>query len=219
MKIYAAKAENAAAVREDSLIAMLDKDRQDKVHRITNQAQRMTSIYAGLLLRYAYLEEGYLQTDWDKVQIVQEEHGKPRIAGADSFAYSLSHSGHWVICAVDQRAVGADIQQMRPERLAVAKRFYHDTEYERLCRIEEEKVRTKHFYCMWAAKESYAKLTGRGIGAGIDGYLTQEHYNQIQDIKGGCTAFMKIYEEIPEYMVSVCSFEKAFPERLTIVTL
>ena len=102
-------------------------------------------------------------------------------------------------------------------RMQMAKRFYHEKEYKYLCNITEEELRKLNFYQMWAAKESYAKLTGRGIGAGISKYLVQENYEQITDCEEKVTAFLKIYHSIPEYVVSISSYKKKSPQHISIL--
>ncbi len=216
MKIYAARVENVALSQEE-LAAMLDSERRDKIHRMKNESERNRSIYAGLLLRYAFLKEGYTQDEWKQIKVKAGQYGKPELAGYSQFQYSLSHSGDWVICAVDNSPVGADVQQMKPYRMQMAKRFYHEKEYEYLCNITEEKLRKLNFYQMWAAKESYAKLTGRGIGAGISKYLVQENYEQITDCDMAVTAFMKIYHSIPDYVVSISSGKENFPQHISVL--
>ena len=64
---------------------------------------------------------------------------------------------------------------------------------------------------------SYAKLTGRGIGAGISKYLVQENYEQITDCEEKVTAFLKIYHSIPEYVVSISSYKKKSPQHISIL--
>lgn len=216
MRIYAAKVEHMESVQEE-LISLLDSNRRDKIHRIKNEAERNRSIYAGLLLRYAFLKEGRTQSEWSQITITTGQYGKPELTGYGEFHYSLSHSGEWVICAVDNRPIGVDIQQMRPYRIQLAKRFYHEKEYEYLCNITDENLRKMNFYQMWAAKESYAKLTGRGIGAGINKYLVEENYEQITDCDEMVTAFMKIYHSIPDYVVSVSSYERTFSQQIGIL--
>lgn len=217
MKVYAARADRAEAAGWEALLALLDSKRRDKVHRIKNEAERNRSIYAGLLLRYAFLEAGYTKQEWQNIQIAEKEHGKPYFTGYDDFCYSLSHSGDWVLCATDAEPVGADIQQLRPYRIALAKRFYHEKEYQYLKEMTQEADQCSHFYKMWAAKESYAKLTGRGIGGGISNYITDKNYKWITDIMTGKTAFMRIYEAVPDHIISVCSFKDDIPKQLQVV--
>ena len=218
MKIYASRVKDMEENLEDSVFSMLDSSRRDKVHRMRNRTERNRSITAGLLLRYAFLREGYTVQDWLEVQIEQGKYGKPMLKGYDKLHYSLSHSGDWVVCGVDSEPIGIDIQQMRPYRLELAARFYHEREYQHLRAVTNEEQRCIQFYQMWAAKESYAKLTGRGIGGGIDRYLTEENYRQICDQYTQVSAFMKIYHTISDHIVSVSSYQNEFPEQIMIIT-
>ncbi len=203
---------------ENKLPAMLDNERREQISRYVREQDKERSICAGLLLRHGFLEWGYTEDEWKQVKVIREAHGKPRLESYPDFHYSLSHSGEWVICAVDDAQIGVDIQEMKEIKLALARRFYHPDEYERLIGIEKQELQRKEFYTMWAAKESYVKLTGRGIGEGIRQYVTEHSYQQMQDEKGNWLADIKIYETIPDYIVCVCTREEAKAGQLEIVS-
>lgn len=203
------------------LCTLLDRNRQETVLSLRNRKEKERSICAGLLLRYAFLEAGYGIKDWRQVQIEKEVYGKPYIKGYDDFQYSLSHSGEWIVCAVDMMPVGADIQEMRSWKMQLAKRFYHADEYDRLLAIKENDSdrRTREFYSIWTAKESVVKWNGRGIGAGISGYVTAQDYSHVYDINESQIVHIRLYNELEGYMTCVCSKAGSFPDKLKIVNL
>lgn len=215
MRIYAAAVLESDAVRR---IPLLDKCRQERLSAIRHQGEYLRSISAGLLLRHVFLRSGYSQEQWRQARITYGEYGKPHIKGVEDFRYSISHSEGWVICAAAQTPVGADIQRKRPWRLQTAKRFYADTEYDRIVRQETEAARTECFYKMWTAKESCVKLTGRGLGAGISQYVTDADFRNIR-IEGDCLFPIRIYDTITDYTVCVCSEGALFPEEMMFVDL
>ncbi len=217
MKIYAANTAWIRTENEEKLLAMLDEERRERVKRLKRQQDRERGICAGLLLRHGFLEQGYTKEEWEQVEVALGPYGKPALKGYANFHYSLSHSGEWVVCAVDTAPVGVDIQVMKEVKLTLAKRFYHAKEYERLIAINYEELQKKEFYAMWAAKESYVKLTGRGIGEGIEQFVTEHTYQQMQDEAGERLADIKIYETIPDYIVCVCTREMTKAEQLEIV--
>ena len=219
MKIYAAKTCEAGEENIDKLWELLDSDRQKKVSTLKIAREKERSITAGLLLRFAFLEAGYSEQEWQQVRIEQEAHGKPYLKGYDDFHYSLSHSGRWIICVVDHVPVGCDIQEMEPWKLQIAKRFYSREEYDRLLAIEDSDYagRTKQFYQMWAAKESVVKLSGRGIGQGIDQYVTDADFGFVRDMETGQKIPIRLYDEIEGYAVCVCSEAGTFPDQITRV--
>lgn len=220
MKIYAARVCEIPDGLCGRLFPLLDRRRQEKVTALKNEKERLRSIYAGLLLRHAFLAEGHCEEMWQRIEIVEGSHGKPYLPNCTDFYYSLSHSGEWVICAVDDIETGADIQEVGALKLAVAKRFYSDEEYHRLLQYQSEPDRqTMDLYRIWAAKESCVKLTGRGIGAGIHRYVTDSAYTHINDIEENTLYFVRLYESIQGYVICVCSSRECFPEHIIITDL
>lgn len=217
MKIYAAKVCEIPIRLYEQLPDLLDSKRLEKISSLKHDKERLRSIYAGLLLRCAFLREGYDEDLWRHVEIMTGSYGKPYILNCKDFFYSLSHSGEWVMCAVDDEETGADIQEIRESKMAVAKRFYSDEEYNRLLTYESDKDRqTTELYRMWTAKESCVKLTGRGIGAGISGYITDNTYTHIIDTQT-CSQFsIRLYENIGGYIICVCSRRGSFPKGIII---
>lgn len=219
MKLYAAKIREISDRLWERLFPLLDRKRQEKTVALKQEKERLRSIYAGLLLRYAFLEEGYSEEMWQHIEIVEGSHGKPYLSNGTDFFYSLSHSGEWAVCAVDDMETGVDVQKVGALKLAVAKRFYSREEYRRLLRYESEPDRqTMDLYRIWAAKESCVKLTGRGIGAGIQRYVTDSAYTHINDTEEKNFFFIRLYEEIQDYIICACSKRECFPEHIIMIT-
>lgn len=214
MQIYTAKIHKLQAVEEERLCGLLDGDRIQKVSGIKSSKERERSIFAGLLLRYAFLQAGYSSEVWRRAVIARGTYGKPYLKEYPKFHYSLSHSGEWVVCAADTMPIGIDIQEMKPWKLTLAKRFYHEEEYNRLLALEGEDQdrQTEEFYSMWTAKESAVKLDGRGIGAGIGQYVTDKDYNNICDRVNKQTYYTRRYDMLKGYMICVCSEAEFFPD-------
>lgn len=90
---------------------------------------------------------------------------KPRLVGGPPLHFSVSHSGGRWVCAFGPRPLGLDLQQHRPCRVeALARRFFHPQEVEWLARCG---FAPEEFFRLWAAKESFVKLSGRGFGSGF----------------------------------------------------
>jgi 4'-phosphopantetheinyl transferase len=213
VKIYVSKAIEGY---DDGVIALLDLERKKKVERLKHEKEKLRSISAGLLLRYAYLEENKDGADWKNISIKEGQYGKPYIEGDETFKYSLSHSGDYVLCATDNDDIGADIQEMKSYKMAMAKRFFEKSEYNRIDKcIEEDRI--KEFYRVWTAKESAVKYSGRGMGEGIEHIVTNDSYSVIKNIALEEELKIKLYDEIEGYMVCVCSKGNNFPSGLKLV--
>ena len=220
MKIYAAKVCEIPEHFFGRLFDVMDKKRIEKVRALRNEKERLRSIYAGLLLRYAFLQEEYGDKLWRQIEISEGCYGKPYVSNCKDFFYSLSHSGEWVVCAVDNVETGVDIQKVGELKLAVAKRFYASEEYDRLLHYDFDKNRqTAELYRMWTAKESCVKLTGRGIGAGISKYVTDSAYTHIMNREENSQFYIKLYECISGYMICVCSERERFPHNIILTDI
>lgn len=85
---------------------------------------------------------------------------KPFFTHTDHLQFSVSHSGGVWACAFGCEPVGLDVQLRRSCRSmeGIARRFFHPDE-----RAHLEENGYADFFQVWAAKESYVKLTGQGI--------------------------------------------------------
>ncbi len=157
----------------------VDKVRREKAEKIQNARNRAASLGAGLLLqkmlrdyekqiplqevKRCSMEELLAETDRPaSVRYLFGEKGKPEIEGFPLY-FSLSHSGKYVICAVSEQKIGADIQKYeKVEERKLAKRFFTGEEYQLLEQSNEEQ-RQALFFTLWTQKEAYGKLTGQGV--------------------------------------------------------
>ncbi len=86
---------------------------------------------------------------------------KPLLADAPGIGFNLSHSGQWAVCALCAAPVGVDIQQERPLRRNLLRRFA-PAEQALLEALPDEE-RQAAFYDLWCLKEAFCKCTGDGL--------------------------------------------------------
>ena len=113
-----------------------------------------------------------------KLALAYGPHGKPYLTSHPALEISLSHAGHMALCAISEQEVGADIQDHRPlseERMMqLARRFYAPEEQALLETAgaaassppgapAPSNAQKELFFRIWAAKEAYAKYTGKGL--------------------------------------------------------
>lgn len=216
MKIYAARITDLGIPME-KMIEKLDSDRQGKIARLQRQEDKMRSICAGGLLRFAMMQEGCSQEEWKQLEIRKGENGKPFIVGKDKACFSLSHSGEWVVCAIHMYQIGIDLQERRVMRKAVAHRFYSQRENEWLNEVENEEERRLLFYQMWCAKESYGKMTGEGIAKGLRHMEVDRSLTRIKNTDTKKDAKLKMYELAENYCLCVCIEQGEFAQKVTFI--
>lgn len=125
--------------------------RREIFDRLRNENARQESLCAGLLFAHA-VERCGLSRD---AAVTRLPAGKPVLADAAGLWFSLSHSGRYILCAVSGRPVGADVQEIRPVRAGMARRF-HPAEREWLESLPEEE-RNAALFRLWTRKEAWVK--------------------------------------------------------------
>ncbi len=106
--------------------------------------------------------------------ILRTPAGKPYFAELP-LCYSVSHSADFVILAASDRPIGADVEQIRPLNLGVAKRFFASREQSYVFggapkpadfdmpKSEQSAELLGRFYEIWTKKEAFFKQRGTGI--------------------------------------------------------
>lgn len=126
---------------------------------------RMLSLAAGALLHHALAEAGVR----DPV-FTRGPRGKPALAGRDDVHFNLSHAGQRVLCAVSDRAVGCDVEQVTDIEPEVARRFFTPEEYACLLAQRGPDRQQAMFFRLWTLKESFMKATGLGMALPLDAF-------------------------------------------------
>ncbi len=94
-----------------------------------------------------------------------KEYGKPFIKDLPEVHFSITHSGGFWVCAIGEREVGLDLQEVRDRNTEpIARRFFHPSEIAWLRSHSDP----DEFFRIWASKESYVKYTGEGLTKGLD---------------------------------------------------
>ena len=81
-------------------------------------------------------------------EVAREPGGKPYFPGHPEICFNISHSRGAAVCALHDRPVGVDVEQVRPAPPRLAKG------------MEDEA-----FFRLWTAKEATVKRRGLGIAA------------------------------------------------------
>lgn len=183
----------------------VDEVRRKKTERLKGTGAKAASLGAGMLLQKMAMDltEGVENTDILfleedellavlQVRMLREqaspfplsyeygEQGKPQIVNFPK-KFNLSHSGDYVVCAVGDGEVGADIQKWVPYKERTAERFFAPTEWKLLQELPASQ-RTELFYRLWSRKEAYGKYTGQGIGSAVGEDFSDEQNWQEKQI-------------------------------------
>ncbi|MCD8087870.1 MAG: 4'-phosphopantetheinyl transferase superfamily protein [Oscillospiraceae bacterium] len=178
--------------------------RRERVAGLRRPAAQEESIWTGLLWRWAMEVNGF-DPDMD---ISCLPAGKPVAADGTVF-FSLSNSGPLVLCAIGNAPVGADVQQTRPVKLTIARRFHPEEQTWLTAQPETEQERA--FFRLWTRKEAWVKA------ASNEEFLSLSQYNVIKSLPEW--VFMDynviVKNVSSRCMAALCSRGEALPAALT----
>ena len=132
-------------------------DRRAQVDGIANPQAQKRTICAEWLTKTMLSEISGIAAE--EISLARDKRGKPYVKNLP-FHFSVSHSGDFVACAVSDRPVGLDLEQVRACDISAAKRICSPKELEYILTAEDSLTR---FFRVWTAKEAYVKMTGEGI--------------------------------------------------------
>lgn len=165
--------------------ARMDSERQRKADAYRRGDDRKRCVASDHLARTMIAQA--LGVGEGTIRFQKDENGKPYAVDLP-IHFNVSHSGNFVVCAVDTRPVGIDIEQIRSIRPALVKKVCTDSEQVYVEDGGEDML--MRFFEVWTSKEAWFKYTGTGI-TDLKNVDTMEHIRKV-----GCTY-------IEDYVVSI----------------
>lgn len=143
------------------LLGFADAQKRERIER-QRAGHRADSMAVGAALA-KYMIQTRFGIPASRQRIEYGEHGKPYLPDYPDVHFNISHSDEYIVCAVCDRAVGIDIQTVREYNSALAERYFSDEE---ITFIEQSGNKALAFTTVWAQREAYGKMLGRGIYLG-----------------------------------------------------
>jgi 4'-phosphopantetheinyl transferase len=138
-------------------LELLPVERREKVIRYRNLYDKKLSIVVYLLLKYAMkIEYGII----DEFEFNYGYNGKPYLKDYPNIFFNLSHCNSGAVCVLAECEIGIDIQNIIPFDWNLANKVCCNEEL-KVLKISNNKERD--FCKMWACKESYIKMIGKGL--------------------------------------------------------
>lgn len=220
MKIFALKSlEPVDDLTFRNLLASVSSEKQERIKQLSKLEDAKRALLADILVRSIIANE--LKISRSRIEFEYNRYGKPYLKKNSFLHFNISHSGHWIVCAIDNKPVGIDIEKIIPVDLEIAAQFFSDEEY-RLLMAKSPEVRKQFFFDLWTLKESYIKAVGEGLSTPLKSFTVSfsgkdeiviESENKLQNWN------LKQYYLDPEYKMSVCATHKSFPDNVIIVKL
>src|SRR5919199_2609190 len=157
--VHVARADVAAAA---SAADTLPADERARAQRFRRSEPRARYLAGRVLLREL------LRRCPDAAQdapLTPSAQGKPRLHGAGSPGFSISHAGDVVLVALGRGEVGVDVEAPRPhlDGLALARRLLPPHDAQHLAAVPADS-RPGAFLVLWTRHEAALKCRGVGLG-------------------------------------------------------
>lgn len=145
------------------LMQFVPEEKRERIlrQRVKQNADNM--LVGAVLAKYMLLK--YFQIPFSKQHISYGRCGKPYLRDYPNAHFNISHSGQFVACAVCDRPIGVDIQEIVSYRRNVAKCVFSPEEFSQ---IESSLDRSAEFTKFWTQKEAYLKMLGIGFSDCLD---------------------------------------------------
>lgn len=202
-----------------SLLQYVSFDKQQRINAFRDRRDSQLVLMADLLIRAVACR--YLSIKNDYLDFRINEYGKPYIYGSNYFYYNLSHSGRWVVCAVNHDQVGIDIEEIVPIELDIAQNYLSKKEITYIVK-KPEVERAEAFYVILTLKESYIKAMGYGLSKNLNSFtvkIISKNSATITKLSGNSSAFLRQYKIDEGYRLFLCAFENCFPEQIQLVDI
>ena len=199
----------------DRLYALVPEHRQKKIDRMRFEKDKRLSLGAFALLQKGLRDWGICDRE---PALSYGENGKPFLRDYPSVFFNLSHSGERVMCAIGDCEVGCDVEKIKDTDFKIAKRFFHEEEYEQILRPGSVRERQELFFRFWTLKESFLKVTGQGMSFTLDSFCIDIRENGISVKQYNGTDgdyFFREYDLKDGYCYACCAAAPKIAEKLT----
>ena len=165
VKLYYAKITNLYDEKcFEEKIKQVKEKRQVRIFEYCQKKDRCRSLAASLLLKMALEREGIC---YDEDCFAQKTGGKPYLLLQSGLFFSLAHAQEMAVCVIADQEVGVDVERKdrltgkkEEQKLKIAKKMLTPEEWKLW---KKEEYRTETLISIWTKKESYVKMTGRGL--------------------------------------------------------
>ncbi|WP_379155579.1 4'-phosphopantetheinyl transferase family protein [Paenibacillus sp. sgz5001063] len=217
VRIFSVKIPKACTVNVQEVMNLLSEERRQRTLRFRRKEDRIRSVLAEALIRTLLIREHRL--DNRSLRFAVNRYGKPYLADLPDCQFNLSHAGDYVLCAIDQKPLGIDVEEIKPIDLSIASRFFTPGENQEIQRMPEDR-RLDHFYQLWTAKESYIKFKGTGLSMPLNSFSLHISAERIELVEqdGSPVAqvecYFKSFHLSANYKVTLCSESPHYPKEI-----
>lgn len=215
MEIYSVEISDISEEKLKELCLLIDSEKKNRVEKFVNKKDKIRTVIGEILVRTIIVEN--LKIDNKYIRFNKNQYGKPYLKEYPNFNFNISHSGDYVLCAIDDKPIGVDVEEVKSiECEEIAKNFFTVKEFDYIIN-QDMKFKLDRFYEIWTLKESYIKCCGQGLSMPLKSFSIE--VNQYENIKViGNNEYkehtFKLFDIELGYKVAVCSLNKEISKNI-----
>ncbi|RIU88359.1 4'-phosphopantetheinyl transferase family protein [Oceanobacillus picturae] len=218
MKIYAVKILDISKEKIDNTCSLIDLDKRCKIEKFINKKDKIRTLIGEILIRTTICEDLSIRNR--NITFEKNKYGKPYLKGYHNLQFNISHSGDFVVCAIDDQPIGIDIEKIKCiEYKKIAKSFFSVSEFGYIVK-EDLNIQLNKFYEMWTLKESYIKCCGQGLSIPLKSFsIDIDQYENIKVIIDNehKEHVFKRFDIESGYKMAVCSVNKEISNNIIMI--
>ncbi|WP_270564189.1 4'-phosphopantetheinyl transferase family protein [Clostridium beijerinckii] len=198
------------------LINFVSAEKRECISKFYSYEDCLRSLLGNVLVRYLLCKRLNIMNK--DLLFKTNDYGKTYLSNFRDTYFNISHSLNWVVSCIDVKAVGIDIEFIKPINIQIAKRFFTSFEYNFLM-SKSITEREAYFYELWTLKESYIKARGMGMAMPLNSFAICINEHKI-NIKTKFKNYNFHQYNIDEnYKLSVCSQNEYFANKVQIIDI
>ncbi|WP_346940659.1 4'-phosphopantetheinyl transferase superfamily protein [Clostridium sp.] len=218
MEIYAVEILDISEDMLNKLYSLTDSKKISKVKKFINKKDKIRTLIGEILIRIIITENLGIRND--NISFEKNPYGKPYIKEYTQFNFNISHSGDFVVCAIDNNPIGVDIEEVKYiEYEDIAKNFFTKNEFDYITRNDSYSS-VSRFYEIWTLKESFIKCCGQGLSMPLKSFsIDIDEYKNIRVVTDGKHKdyIFKSVNMESNYKIAICSLSKDISDNITII--
>lgn len=218
MEIYAVNIESLNKFNFDynTYNHIISEQTLEKANSYKHYKDSVRTIIGELLIHYLYIQNH--KESYSSLVILRNQYGKP-YCNNKAFHFNVSHTGNWVVCIIDTKQVGIDIELMTDIDYEALISLFHPSESQQLKQTTNKK---EYFFKLWTIKESVIKNIGKGLSIPLNSFsicLGQDGISvHFEEEKFNSDEYrVKIYNFQQNYKLAACALHANFPETINFL--
>lgn len=215
MEIYMVKILDISEKNLNFICSLIDAQKRQVIEKFINKKDKVRSLVGEVLVRTIITQK--LNISNDNIILRKNQYGKPYLTGYPDFKFNISHSGNLVVCAIDNKFIGIDIEEVRNiEYEDIVKSFFSVSEFEYIIK-QDINCQLNKFYEIWVLKESYIKCCGQGLLIPLKSFsidIEEDENIKVTINNEHKEHKFKTFDIDLDYKMAVCSLNKKISDNI-----